>query len=287
MGKKKAFIEDRASAAHFHLVHRSQRDPLAATASQHVLTPAEISANLGRATSERASQSTRAWAAEQDLEGFDIAAHDAGAPSSSKDSADGGAAAGGARALSAAQQRELLEYGLNPADNYDYLRHLAPMGGGTFVPADQPVLPEAPKSEAGFSTLSRLSRTTRASRASVAAEVRLRATAGEAFGSEAELSTAVGDALGAEAAFPDTGEEELKNADPELWAALMDPDETIDDAGEVDDDFVLQADSERETELVEYPTPSRRRRGRRAAAAAAQALRRVLRAAAPPVPHDE
>ena len=54
MGKKKAFIEDRASAAHFHLVHRSQRDPLAATASQHVLTPAEISANLGRATSERA-----------------------------------------------------------------------------------------------------------------------------------------------------------------------------------------------------------------------------------------
>ncbi|EOD07783.1 hypothetical protein EMIHUDRAFT_121064, partial [Emiliania huxleyi CCMP1516] len=166
MGKKKAFIEDRASAAHFHLVHRSQRDPLAATASQHVLTPAEISANLGRATSERASQSTRAWAAEQDLEGFDIAAHDAGAPSSSKDSADGGAAAGGARALSAAQQRELLEYGLNPADNYDYLRHLAPMGGGTFVPADQP----APKSEAGFSTLSRLSRTTRASRASVAAE---------------------------------------------------------------------------------------------------------------------
>jgi len=65
-GKKKPFI-DRSSAAHFHLVHRSQRDPLAADGSkpQRVLVPGEVSANQGRAAWERASQSTRAWASEQ------------------------------------------------------------------------------------------------------------------------------------------------------------------------------------------------------------------------------
>ena len=52
-------------------MHRSQRDPRAADpdAPQRVLAPAELGQQKG--TSERASQSTRAWLEEQDLGGFD------------------------------------------------------------------------------------------------------------------------------------------------------------------------------------------------------------------------
>ena len=65
--KKKPFI-DKAEAAHFHLVHRSQRDPKSADpeASARVLTPAAVSGNLKKGSSQLGSvSSSRAWAAEQ------------------------------------------------------------------------------------------------------------------------------------------------------------------------------------------------------------------------------
>ena len=73
---KKKFI-DPATAAHFHLVHRSQRDPKAADpeAPQRVLAALPETGNQAR-KSVRGTQSTRAILQEQDLEGFDEAVDD-------------------------------------------------------------------------------------------------------------------------------------------------------------------------------------------------------------------
>ena len=63
--KKQPFI-DKATAAHFHLVHRSQRDPKSAdpNAPQRVLAPLPETGNQAR-KSVRGSQSTRAVLEEQ------------------------------------------------------------------------------------------------------------------------------------------------------------------------------------------------------------------------------
>ena len=105
---KKKFI-DPATAAHFHLVHRSQRDPKAADpeAPQRVLAALPETGNQAR-KSVRGTQSTRAILQEQDLEGFDEAVDDP---------------------LEAAAIHALdgiNELGL-PA-GYDYEQHMRPMG---------------------------------------------------------------------------------------------------------------------------------------------------------------
>ena len=222
---KKPFI-DRSTAAHFHLVHRSQRDPRTADpeAAQRVLTAAEISANL-RGASDRDTQASRAWAAEQDLVGFEEAGATANAGSS--DMQVGG------------------------DEDYDYGQHLRVMGGGTFIPREGLRAP----SEASAA----LSHVSRAPRVSRQAELRLRSEAGEAFASTDELAIGVGGVLSADSAAVE--EEEAyaqdEDMDDELWAALHD-EEFEDTLEELDDGFVLQANAPRETELVAAPARPRR-----------------------------
>ena len=103
-GKKKQFIDKNSdSTAHFHVVHRSQRDPRAADpdAPQRVLLPAETGQRKG--ASQAASQSTRAWLEEQDLGGFDAEIAD---PSMSASGAD-----------------EFDDLRFGPGDDYDYAQH--------------------------------------------------------------------------------------------------------------------------------------------------------------------
>ena len=244
MGKKKPFI-DRASAAHFHLVHRSQRDPRAADpeAPQRVLQPAEISANL-RGASEMASQSTRAWLAEQDLGGFD--------------ELDPAAVAA---AAAAAPPADADNFGM-PEDGYNYGQHLRQMGGGTFIERQRAAGggSAAGGSVAGVSVtrsaVSGMSRMTRASRASIKSSLQLRDVAEEeVFGAteDEELAVGVGGALNAEDAQAQNDEARAA-LDDDLWAALHDDDGGGDDeATLLNDDFVIEADAEREVELVAYP----------------------------------
>lgn len=141
--KKKRFI-DRSEGTHFHLVHRSQRDPKVADpeAPQRVLKPLEGR----RGASEKASQSTRAWLEEQDLGGFDEIA------------AAAAAAAGQVEASPSAARESNSDMGL-PEDGYNYLQHLRVMGAGTFIAAPESVASQA------RSNLSRLSRLSVRSRA--------------------------------------------------------------------------------------------------------------------------
>ena len=245
MGKKKPFI-DRASAAHFHLVHRSQRDPRAADpeAPQRVLQPAEISANL-RGASEMASQSTRAWLAEQDLGGFD--------------ELDPAAVAA---AAAAAPPADADNFGM-PEDGYNYGQHLRQMGGGTFIERQRAAGGSAAGgSVAGVSVtrsaVSGMSRMTRASRASIKSSLQLRDVAEEeVFGAteDEELAVGVGGALNAEDAQAQNDEARAQ-LDDDLWAALHDDDDGggDDDATLLNDDFVIEADAERQVELVAYPS---------------------------------
>ena len=114
---KHKFI-DPSTAAHFHLVHRSQRDPKAADpeAPQRVLAALPETGNQAR-KSVRGTQSTRAILQEQDLDGFDEAVDD---PTE-------------AAAIHALDG--LTELGL-PA-GYDYDQHMRPIGqmGGQFIAA--------------------------------------------------------------------------------------------------------------------------------------------------------
>lgn len=221
MGKKKPFI-DRSEAAHFHLVHRSQRDPKIADpeAPQRVLQPIE---RRGGA-SERASQSTRAWLEEQDLGGFE-------APDAAPDAAG---AAG----------EDNSDLGM-PHDGYNYGQHLRAMAGdGTFVSAPPSVVSQARSHSSQLSKLSQKSRTQ---------GFVLRGMPGEAFETEEELAIGVG------GAYNDMNvvQEEEDGAyledemEPDLWAALHDEEDDDGEFGEIDEDFILQAG--RETELVMDP----------------------------------
>ena len=255
-GKKKQFIDRSAdSTAHFHVVHRSQRDPKAADADapQRVLAPAEIGQRKG--ASERGSQSTRAWLEEQDLGGFDEAS-EVPPPTT--------------------QQREdYADLGFGQ-DGYDYGQHLREIKeDGVFIPRADLVAPRGPGSVAS-QALSSASRASRLSRASVL----LRGTSGveDVFESAEEVDHGMGGALNGMNVLS-REEEEAKakeEMDPDLWAALHE-DETIlegeegeegeEDPGEIDDDFVLQAD--RPTEFVENRMIRKKNRAARTAGGAA------------------
>ena len=163
---KRQFI-DRGSAAHFHLVHRSQRDPRAADpeAPQRVLAPTEVGQRKG--TSQQGSQSSSAWLAEQDLGGFDEAN-------------------AGPEATPAESNSDL---GL-PEDGYQYAKHLKTMGGGTFVDKDGTIA----GSVAGSVARSRASGVSRASNLSRAYSLQLRGVPEDAFESVEELPVGVGGA---------------------------------------------------------------------------------------------
>ena len=126
-----------------------------------MLQPAEISANL-RGASEMASQSTRAWLAEQDLGGFD--------------ELDPAAVAA---AAAAAPPADADNFGM-PEDGYNYGQHLRQMGGGTFIERQRAAGggSAAGGSVAGVSVtrsaVSGMSRMTRASRASIKSSLQLR-----------------------------------------------------------------------------------------------------------------
>ena len=229
MGKKKQFI-DRTEAAHFHLVHRSQRDPKVADpeAPQRVLQPVER-----RGTSERASQSTRAWLEEQDLGGFEEAEPSVAAGNSTEANSDLGM----------------------PEDGYNYAQHMRAIDESRFVAAVPSVASQT--RSAVSSQMSRLSMRSRAQ------SFVLRGMPSEAFETPEELE------LGAGGAYNDMNavQEEEDGAyledemDEDLWAALHDEEEEDNSAGEIDDDFVMQA--ERETELVLDPVRPKKRRGER------------------------
>ncbi|KOO25831.1 glutathione peroxidase, partial [Chrysochromulina tobinii] len=260
LGKKKQFIDRTAeSTAHFQIVHRSQRDPLAADpdAPQRVLLPTEIGQRKG--TSDRASQSTRAWLEEQDLAGFEALT---GRPTPGRRSED------------------FADFAVAPNDDYDYGQHLLPIkGDGVFIPRTELLGPSGGGSSAGGrgsrsvagSSASRLSRLSRAS-------ITLRNVAGvsEAFASAEELAVAVG---GASNGLDEEEEESLVRAEmgEELWALLQTDgpkDASIleeeeeeggegadgverpnEDEDELEDDFVIKA----ALPIV----PSRRRRPKR------------------------
>ena len=193
---KKPFIDKNAEGtAHFHLVHRSQRDPKAADpeAPQRVLIPGELKKN-GRGTSERGSQvSSRAWLEEQDLGGFEISPE--------------AEAAALAEAEAMRNPDEFADLGFSE-DGYDYGQHLrAIKSDGLFIRAlpldkdgNMPArgsgsgsgsiagMPKGPGSVAGMSSFSRSSRLSKAS-------IQLRAVSEDAFESAEELNYAVGGAL--------------------------------------------------------------------------------------------
>lgn len=225
MGKNKKPFIDRNNAAHFHLVHRSQRDPKTAdpNASQRVLTPAEISANMrGTGASERASQASRSWAIEQNLDGFDTADPNA-KPAPVPEPVEG--------------------------EEYNYAQHLREMGSGTFIPREAPDASHASLPMSGISRSSRISRL---------AEVKLRAEVGDdAFASTEELQIGVGGATNHHNAEVEADEAwaQDEEMDDDLWAALHDDDEDIE---ECDDDFVVKANRHLEGELVLDTTRGKR-----------------------------
>ena len=254
-GKKKPFI-DKNNSAHFHLVHRSQRDPLAADpeAPQRVLQPAETGQRRGG--SQAASQvSSRAWLAEQDLGGFEIS--------------DPSAAAGTGAGPSSGEDFSDLGFG---NDGYDYGQHLREIrSDGLFIARDPNAAPVPRDARSVVSHASRVSTGTRASRLSKAS-IQLRGVASDAFESAEELAYGVGGALNEMNAVVEENDEAAVRAemDPDLWDALhggSDDGGGSDDPGEIDDDFVLQAD--RPTELLAVPEEMRRKKkGRRGRAAA-------------------
>ena len=243
-------------------MHRSQRDPRAADpdAPQRVLAPAELGQQKG--TSERASQSTRAWLEEQDLGGFDELA---AAASANAANAAAGRAGGGAG---------FSDMRVGEDDDYDYGQHLREIRpDGLFIAR----VDEAEGGGGGGGALGRrggpgsvvsvahsaASRVSRLSRASI--QLRSVAEVGDAFESAEELAFGVG---GAENDMNQLVQEEEEaaardNLDDELWTALHAEEELLVDGLPIDDDFVLHAD--RPTELL----PAAKRAKKKKAAAAA------------------
>ena len=237
MGKQKKPFIDPANAAHFHLVHRSQRDPRAADpeAPQRVLAPLPETGNQAR-KSVRGTQSTRAILQEQDLDGFDEAVDDP------------------AEAAAIREAEAFNELGL--PTGYNYEQHLRPIGqapGAHFIPA--------PRSVASMAC-SRLSQGTRATgRTSASARSRrgelvLREeVGGEAFASVDELDVGVSGMTEVDREAEAEAVEEAKEAlGDDVWEALQGDWEDGDDPG-MDDDFVLRLETGviRETEMLRAP----------------------------------
>ena len=155
-----------------------------------------------------------------------------------------------------------------PEDGYNYGQHLRQMGGGTFIERQRAACggSAAGGSDAGVSVtrsaVSGMSRMTRASRASIKSSLQLRDVAEEeVFGAteDEELAVGVGGALNAEDAQAQNDEARAQ-LDDDLWAALHDDDGGgDDDATLLNDDFVIEADAERQVELA-YPSRARARR---------------------------
>ena len=214
-----------------------------------MLLPAERPSDRRRGTSEGASQvSSRAWLEEQDLGGFD---GPVGEASSKEDFSD-----------------------LGFSDNYDYGQHLRTIkADGLFIGPDgvasaSGVAPRAPGSVAGMSSFSRSSRLSKAS-------IVLREVAEDAFESAVELPMAVGGALSADntaAAAKMLNEEARAELDDDIWACLHDEEAqqaAYDALGDLNEDFVLQAD--RPTHLLAVPErESKKQRKARLAAEAGE-----------------
>lgn len=170
---KHKFI-DPSTAAHFHLVHRSQRDPKAADpeAPQRVLAALPETGNQAR-KSVRGTQSTRAILQEQDLDGFDEAVDDP-------------AEAAAIHALDG-----MTELGL-PA-GYDYDQHMRPIGqmGGQFIAAPASVASLARSAKSRLSQGTRHTAMTQASARSKRGELLLREDMPGAFASVEEEEVAL------------------------------------------------------------------------------------------------
>ena len=170
---KHKFI-DPSTAAHFHLVHRSQRDPKAADpeAPQRVLAALPETGNQAR-KSVRGTQSTRAILQEQDLDGFDEAVDDP-------------AEAAAIHALDG-----MTELGL-PA-GYDYDQHMRPIGqmGGQFIAAPASVASLARSARSRLSQGTRHTAMTQASARSKRGELLLREDMPGAFASVEEEEVAL------------------------------------------------------------------------------------------------
>ena len=228
---KHKFI-DPSTAAHFHLVHRSQRDPKAADpeAPQRVLAALPETGNQAR-KSVRGTQSTRAILQEQDLDGFDEAVDDP-------------VEAAAIHALDG-----LNELGL-PA-GYDYDQHMRPMGqmGGQFIAAPASVASMARSAKSRLSQGTRHTAMTQASARSKRGELMLREDMPGAFASvEEEEDVGVSGAGGLMEA---EREEELVAAEEaeaaleeDVWALMRAPwdEDAMSEAG-MDDDFVLKVDA--------------------------------------------
>jgi len=226
---KHKFI-DPSTAAHFHLVHRSQRDPKAADpeAPQRVLAALPETGNQAR-KSVRGTQSTRAILQEQDLDGFDEAVDDP-------------AEAAAIHALDG-----MTELGL-PA-GYDYDQHMRPIGqmGGQFIAAPASVASLARSARSRLSQGTRHTAMTQASARSKRGELMLREDMPGAFASvEEEEDVGVSGAGGLMEA---EREEELVAAEEaeaaleeDVWALMKAPwdEDAMSEAG-MDDDFVLKA----------------------------------------------
>ena len=259
---KKPFIDKHAEGtAHFHLVHRSQRDPKAADpeAPQRVLIPGELGQRKGTSQIDSMA-SSRAWLEEQDLAGFDADPEDAAA-GPSDDFADMAVGTGD--------------------ESYNYGQHLRTIkSDGLFIralPLEDGVVvkPRGPASVA----LSSASRTSRLSRASI----QLRTVSEEVFESAEQMDHSVTGLLNDQNVVnaEDEAERIKQEMDPELWDALhWDEDAEAEKRGmeldedgrggyeEIDDDFVLQAT--RGTELIGIP--ERRKKGKKAPVARAGGL---------------
>ena len=237
---KSRFI-NRDNAAHFHLVHRSQRDPKVADpeAPQRVLAAAELGQRKGKSQADSLA-SSRAWAAEQDLAGFE-----------------------GVAGSSAVARDEIADLGM-PEDGYDYAQHLRAMGGGTFISKDG--LPAGGAGTAarsgGSVAMSSASRTSRFTSASL----KLRGVAEEVFESVEELPYGVGGAHNEMNVVYGEDEEEYaeEDMDPELWAALH-PDGAIERGPQIIGDPKLR------NQWVEGEEESDEEEGGAAAAAVAAA----------------
>ena len=211
-----------------------------------MLAPAELGQRKG--TSDRASQSTRAWLEEQDLGGFDEAS--APPPPTSKEN--------------------FVDMGLD--DDYDYGQHLREIRpDGLFIPRVDGAAPRGPGSVVSHA-VSASSRVSRLSRASI--QLRGVSDVADAFESAEELAYSVGGAHNESNVLAEEDADAKAALDADLWAALHQDDTILEDEEEeegfeeLNDDFVLQAD--RPTELIADPVMRKKTR-RRAAAADADA----------------
>ena len=255
--REKPFIDKHAEGtAHFHLVHRSQRDPKAADpeAPQRVLIPGELGQRKGTSQIDSMA-SSRAWLEEQDLAGFDADPEDAAA-GPSDDFADMAVGTGDESYNYGQHLRTIKSDGLFiralPLEDGVWSSHVA----GASALFSRRVSPVHPSSCGRFRRMSSNRPTMDHSVTGLLSDQNV---------------------VNAE----DEAERIKQEMDPELWDALhWDEDAEAEKRGmeldedgrggyeEIDDDFVLQAT--RGTELIGIP--ERRKKGKKAPVARAGGL---------------